>query len=666
MARSTRKRQARLEFTPLPSSSPATATYHKQIRDRAAAVGLQGSPHPAKRRKIGHASPRNTLDGGNDEGKQSSFDLEPICKSLTTEDILPTPEASNRPAKALEAPITLDSDSDETLPQLPSRVRKGRQPRQTTLDLTGDGATKSRSSHNFSSPLRKRNSSPGPTPDSGAFFRKGSGHLKSSPLSTGRATRSRRTAMSDSSDDDLPILPARKASDNIIELSGNEDSDESDVLPTTPAKKRRASRKTTTATFSDDDEEELPKSSRLRRGRRKVTFNNEQTTNTVHLDSDSEQDETPRKMSGHVLTQEERQELEDDVNDLKSSSSEDEAPSRSQKTAKSERQLALERLKRRRAGMKETQEEEEPETVDVSDDELEIFEGSDDDVQEIPPSTSAQEMFDADEYDADFLADEGDDTLGAPDGLPLAFTRYASMKPKELFQFIVEWMIQKKLNPGFNMTDEIYDLAFKKLDDEVKGLAGSKFESSAWKQEFIYALRARPDIAKGRITGTEYKDKCDACNRSGHIPTYEVQFQGKPYQPQTLEEVEQQEDSDDENDDDEGTTRDARGSIILPESHSFFVGKHCMANAETAHSLQHWRYHLYEWVVGKLGELGHLTSEKIVQRDGWGEPKRRKFANKVFDQFNAMGLVKELYNDFKAEVENARNVKNGGRWQTSP
>ncbi|KAG8632151.1 hypothetical protein KVT40_001291 [Elsinoe batatas] len=641
MARSQRKRQARLEFTPLPSSSPAVATYNQQIRDRAAAVGLQGSPNPRKRRKITHASE----NGGDSE--------------LSA---LPTPDASSAQPEHGPETITLDSDSDDPLPVLPSRVRRNKKAYQTTLDLSGPRTSEAPSKQQFSSPLRRKMiSSPAPTPDSGAFFRRNSAQLKSLLRVNTRSKRSHEPIVSDS-DDDLEVLPQGKASDNFIELSGNDDDDDSDPMPITPATKRhRGSQKPIIQESSDESqlEDEPPKSSRLRRGRRKEISDVERTA------SEGGEDDHPRRSSGHALTQEEKQELEDDLNDLKSSLSEDEVTRRSQKPAKSGRALALERLKRARAGARETKKEvvnfESEEDEDLIDPE-----SDDDEVQEVMPQSTARDIFDANEDDEDFLADDGDDTLGAPDGLPLQFTRYASMKPGELFRYAVEWMVQKKINPGFNITDEIYDLAFKKLDDEVKGLAGSKFESSAWKSDFIFALRARPDLAKGRMDrsqpGLMYMDKCDACNRSGHFPSYEVQFQGKPYHPQTLEEVEQHEDSDDESDT-EGTIRDSRGQVILPDTHSFFVGKHCMTNADMAHSLQHWRYHLYERVVEKLGELGHMKPARIVERDGWGEPKRRKFANKVVDQFSDMGTVKELYAGFKQQVDDARNLKQGGRWQ---
>ena len=49
---SSRKRQAQLSFSLLPSSSPASKGYHEQIRNRAAAVTVDASPSPAKRRRV--------------------------------------------------------------------------------------------------------------------------------------------------------------------------------------------------------------------------------------------------------------------------------------------------------------------------------------------------------------------------------------------------------------------------------------------------------------------------------------------------------------------------------------------------------------------------------------------------------------------------------------
>ncbi|KAF2147874.1 hypothetical protein K461DRAFT_302940 [Myriangium duriaei CBS 260.36] len=548
-----------------------------------------------------------------------------------------------------------DSDSDASLPQISSIRRSSR----TTPNTK-------KTQPPLSSPLSELRSSQVEPPSSGAFFNKPRQPRRKAE--SVRKTRSQRIDPSDAEDDE-PIMPAtarRKASDNFVDLGSDNETDEDSDVARPPARKRLRTASSpikAPAMSSDDDDDDIPRSSRKR--------TRAPAAEVVELSSgsESEPDTSPKKRR-HVVTTEEQQEIEDDLKDLESSSSEiaDELSKPASKTpVKSQRQLALERLKRRRAGLNDDDDDDvDNEPTQRSSTGKDASSSDDDDLPEAPPGSSARDMFKADEYDEGFLTDEGDDTLGAPDGIPLAFTRYASMKPKELFKFAVEWMLQKKLNPGFNGNDEIYKLTFSKLDDEVKGLAGSKFESSAWKAEFLFALRARPQIAIGKMSrsdpGLQWKDKCDACNRSGHTPTYEIQFQGQPYNATTLEDVEGN-DSDSEDEEDSGQ-RDALGHVILPEAHSFYVGKFCMANADTAHSLQHWRYHLYEWVAEWLDSSGHNSAENLVKRNKWGEPKRRKFANKVLDEMAESGKIKELYRDYKSSIEKARDAKqysrNGG------
>lgn len=96
--------------------------------------------------------------------------------------------------------------------------------------------------------------------------------------------------------------------------------------------------------------------------------------------------------------------------------------------------------------------------------------------------------------------------LGVPADIPIEFTRYASLKPKELFKYAVDWMLQKHINPAFEKRDPLYDLTFRKLDDEAQGLAGSKFTSSAWTPAFKYALEARPQMEVLELDSIEMED----------------------------------------------------------------------------------------------------------------------------------------------------------------
>lgn len=126
-----------------------------------------------------------------------------------------------------------------------------------------------------------------------------------------------------------------------------------------------------------------------------------------------------------------------------------------------------------------------------------------------------------DEEMQDFIAaDDSDAPIGAPDevGIPIEFTRHAHKPLKEHFRDVVEWLVHYKVHPNFReKKEELYRLGWRKLDDEVRGLAQSKFASSAWKTDFYMALRARPYYTSGETHEQSlFASNCAACGRSGH------------------------------------------------------------------------------------------------------------------------------------------------------
>jgi hypothetical protein len=377
------------------------------------------------------------------------------------------------------------------------------------------------------------------------------------------------------------------------------------------------------------------------------------------------------------MTQQEQEDLNEDMDFIGPSSDVDEGrtPRDSQTMKKNARLQALQRLKlvrsSQKTGLPDIREDEQEEAKDTIDQQEvgEMYDNSDEGLE--PAPTSSRAMFAADEDDEDFIEEGEDDILGVPDGIPLAFTRYASMKAKDLWKFAIEWFVQKKINPAFAMDDEIYTLTFQKLDDEVSGLVRSKFASSAWTGDFTIAVRSRPEIAWNSIDRNSaehaYRDKCDACNRSGHPATREVQFQGKPYNRQTLDEVGKDDDDDDSGDDSDsaGETKDdrpaydAQGRQVPPANKVWYVGKFCMSNARTAHSLHHWRFHLYEWVVQWIDGAGYSSVKELKKRDKMSTKKRRKYANKIVDRMVEEGVVKKLWKEFRGTIDEASNAKQG-------
>lgn len=83
-----------------------------------------------------------------------------------------------------------------------------------------------------------------------------------------------------------------------------------------------------------------------------------------------------------------------------------------------------------------------------------------------------------------------------------------------------------------------------------------------------------------------------------------------------------------------------------------------------AHSLHHWKYALNTWVVGQLESDGHMTAEQLTKREKMKARKRRDEALGIVDAWEAKGIVRDLWKNFKDSLESAREGKQT-RWATS-
>jgi hypothetical protein len=83
----------------------------------------------------------------------------------------------------------------------------------------------------------------------------------------------------------------------------------------------------------------------------------------------------------------------------------------------------------------------------------------------------------------------------------------------------------------------------------------------------------------------------------------------------------------------------------------------CKANAQTAHSLIHWKHALNGWVIDRLKSDGHLSGSKLAEREDWSIKKRSKYANSIVDDWEEEKEIKALYRDFKINLDTARQGK---------
>ena len=377
-------------------------------------------------------------------------------------------------------------------------------------------------------------------------------------------------------------------------------------------------------------------------------------------ETDSDVLATPKRQRGSKSTKfmkppsndaGERSELEAEVADLADS---DGAQNRADQgthvgmqprsSKRGQRLSKLQELRRRRAGV-----------IEVSDDDSNSdrpeYTNVEDGVSDHDHSDVYDQPSNLDEYEADFIDEDGEDDIIGVDlargGVPLELTGFANLKPFEYFKYEVEWMVHNKLDPAFERNDEIYRMSHQKLNDEVEGHAGSTFKSSVWRPEFTAALMSRPNLFRADVPAM-LENKCEACNRSGHPPKHKLMLNGSKYDKDSLEKITS--DESDEEDDDYSQERSQNEEI-------FFLGRFCCANAEIAHTLYHWRFHLNETILRWLSTEGHTTADRIVEREHWTRKKKEKLANKVVDGMVEDGEMKVLYRQFKQNLQAARDSK---------
>ncbi|KAJ5166928.1 uncharacterized protein N7482_005709 [Penicillium canariense] len=416
------------------------------------------------------------------------------------------------------------------------------------------------------------------------------------------------------------------------------DSDEEEEI-SRPRRRLKRKAEHSPVMLSDSEDSEEPKASSPSKRRR--------------LASDTETPQTPRPSADQN-----QQDIEDDVRDLQDSVvKKTRTRGRAVESARDKRLKHLETLRRRRAGQKEESENESESEVEPpqSSPTQHVFNirRNDEEDSDVESAIAANE--DLDRYEDDFVLE--DTEFGVPtEEIPFEFTRHAYKKPKEYFRDVVAWMVHNRIDPAFPRDDTMYQMAFQKLGDEVKGRAGSSLISSVWSARFRQVLLARPDLEVTAFP-TEAMHSCDACNRAGHPASSDLKFSGKAYSEDTFEPLTDDSSEDDPSDnqsDESGVERDRDGHILPDEKTHFYLGKTCKANAFMAHLLTHWRYRLNEWVVDYLRLTGQMDDSEVLRRNNLSQKRKTRNALEVIDKMAAAGEIDKLYRDFHMHLKDAR------------
>lgn len=568
-----------------------------------------------------------------------------------------------------------ESDSDELIS--PAQKRR-RLPPNAPPTTTPDSLPRRRSTRNHrtvASPLPEKLSSAG---DEEADPAQSPARRKFGKLQREGQMRTTRSSRLRSSPASSPLSSPPKLSPTPSELGSPETTDDDDIVMATRPATRRKSRAEVDDPFIVDDEKLQEPISASRRRRHtpqkkrsrgddfiveddevEYISSDEDDANIVQQHSDSRRRPSSSKTSRkrQDRTREEQDELDEDLQDLQDSGQERSTSKARTRggpvtTQRDRAREHFELLKRRRAGEKIPRIADSDEATDEDVQAVEIsyighpdYYASEQESQstEADIEAGSEEMEDED----DFVEDDTAGRLGRPDpDMPLQFTSFASKKPKELFIHIIEWMIKNKIAPAFNREDPVYNLAFDRIDDQMKAQAGSRLISSAWVRDFKYTILARPKMRATALPGTDedHIRTCDACNRSTNPARYEFVFSGDPYYKKTLEPIDN---SDEDEDDDQDITYDEAGHAIASLETRFYLGKNCAANAEMGHKLTHWKYNLNRSLMEYLESQDVLSPESIVAREKLNKKKREKEAETIVDNMEETGVIAEFWQRFE-------------------
>ncbi|KAK5078285.1 hypothetical protein LTR64_003306 [Lithohypha guttulata] len=660
------KRQTRLSFHPLPDLSPAKETYSAAVQGRLASVRYQGSrqsSRSAARNLTTEPEPLLTPEPSSQPNANAPRASSPLSDPPST------PEKSDEIREQEEDEIVVSSSkrrklnangSAETPTRRPSRLHHLETP---PTDLSLRSRTKAQNTSRIaSSPPLLRAPSIGSPETSG-----------DEEISIFTKLTSRRKPTRQEGDDDPFVV------DDDIE-------DEPELRPNRTRRTSRPDRAPKDDFVADDDEVEYVSSS-------------DEAVQRIEK-------QKSRKNKRRERSRREQNELEEDLEDLVGSGKDDDVPDvdavntnvrRTRggpvTTERDRRREHIETLKRRRAGEKI------PRVQDSDDEQLDEFDEQDGaDINRIGLHTSSPRRAlerieissnseDEQPQEAESIEIEDDDDFVVEDeeevqhgrspqsGIPLAFTSFASSKPKELFIHVVEWLVKNKIAPAFQRDDELYELSWNKINDQIKAQAGSRLISSAWGEEFKNTILARPRMQVSFTSGgdDELFLNCDACNRTNHPARYEFKFSGHAYHPDTLEPIDEDADEsesdkeeDDDEDQDDKASYDAAGHLLPRAGRTFNLGRFCAANAEMGHKLTHWKYHLNQALLSYLDEQGVLSAESILAREKMSKKKREKQAEEIVDTMDATGVINEMWRDLQNDLEDARfgmedHVAKGGK-----
>lgn len=301
---------------------------------------------------------------------------------------------------------------------------------------------------------------------------------------------------------------------------------------------------------------------------------------------------------------------------------------RGRNAGKAQYRSALEKLKRRKAGLPSDSEpsQDEIEPNEASDDErhsLGSFEVSgDEDVEAYDPARGLEDL------EADVPAEY-----------------HQPRDPLSLFKICCQWEILDLILPqGGLEPDRYFKTAIQWLRDRTTAKAEIA-KSSIWRRQYVRALEHGPDLVACETGNLGYY--CDACGRTNRIATYVVRFEGSRYDHVTLEDLGSDADSseddlyvDAQRLDDPVEERKRKERALRQE---FNLGVNCFEKTEVVHDLYHLRKHLRNEIFDKLTDLGHFSVVEKYARSIMTHEQRIEQANQLTEELDSKKIMSRLW-----------------------
>ncbi|ORY86336.1 hypothetical protein BCR37DRAFT_396981 [Protomyces lactucae-debilis] len=298
---------------------------------------------------------------------------------------------------------------------------------------------------------------------------------------------------------------------------------------------------------------------------------------------------------------------------------------------------ALEKLKRRKAGLPSSSEASDADDTNVLDDDVDerqslgSFEVSgDEEIEVYNPRTGLEEL-------------DGE--------VPAEYMQPRT--PLELFKICCQWEVIDLILPqGGLEPDRYFKTAINWLRDRTAAKADIAL-SSIWKRTFMRALQNGPDLAAVETGNLGYY--CDACGRSNRIATYVVRFEGSRYDHVTLEDL----DADADSSEDDLYVDAARLDDPIEERkrqeralrQEFNLGVNCFERTEVVHELFHLRKHLRMDIADKLSEWGHFSAVNKYARSIMTHEQRIEQANEITEALDNKKVMARWWSKYKDIIE---------------